>query len=167
MQSPEPSDPIVIGFVGPPHGVRGTVRVRPAGTGRHLREGIQPFVGVGRRRITGARATAKGFLVDFEGIGSREEAETLRSEELRLDRAELDEPDEGEFYVEDLVGLMALDGSGELVGVVSEVFESPAHEVLAVRSDAGELLIPFTLEHVPEVHVDAGRILVLPPTPDD
>jgi 16S rRNA processing protein RimM len=167
VESPEPSDPIVIGFIGPPHGVRGTVRVRPAGTGRHLREGVEPFIGAGRRRIIGARATGKGFLVDFEGIGSREEAEALRSEELRLERSELDEPDEGEFYVEDLVGLTALGDSGEAIGVVSEVFETPAHEVLSIRSDAGELLVPFTLEYVPEVHVDAGHIVVLPPTPDD
>lgn len=167
MESPELPDPIVIGFIGPPHGVRGTLRVRPAGTGRHLREGVAPFVGGGRRRILGVRATGKGFLVDLEGVGSREEAEALRSEELRLDRSELDEPEEGEFYVEDLVGLMAFDESGGVLGVVSEAFESPAHEVLAIRSEAGEKLVPFTLEHVPEVDLDAGRILVRPPDPDE
>lgn len=167
MERPEPHDPIVIGFIGPPHGIGGTLRVRPAGTGRHLREGVEPFVGGGRRRILKARATGKGFLVDLEGVGSRKEAEALRSEELRLDRSELDEPEEGEFYVEDLVGLVTFDEVGESLGVVSEIFESPAHEVLAIRSEAGETLVPFTLEHVPEVDVEAGRIVVRPPDPDE
>lgn len=167
MSGLELQDPIVIGFVGSPHGVCGTLRVRPAGTGRHLRKGVEPFVGGGRCRILKSRATNKGFLVDLEGVGSREEAETLRFEELRLDRSELDEPGEGEFYVEDLFGLMALDESGEILGVISEVFGTPAHEVLSIRSEAGEMLVPFTLEHAPEVDLGAGKIVVRPPEPDE
>lgn len=170
MDGIEPRDPIVIGFVGPPHGVRGTLRVRPAGAGRHLREGVEPFVGGERRRIVEVRETGKGFLVDLDGVGSREAAEALRSEELTLDRSELDEPEEGEFYVEDLVGLVAFDESGAALGVVSEVFETPAHEVVSIRSEsaeAGETLVPFTLEHAPEVDLEAGRMVVRPPEPDE
>lgn len=157
----------MIGFVSPPHGVRGTVRVKPAGDGRHLREGVEPFVGGERRRILSARPTNKGFLVDLEGVESREAAEALRSGELQLERFELDEPEEGEFYVEDLVGLMVFDESGNSIGAVSEVFETPAHEVVVVRSEHGESLVPFTLEHVPEVDVDSGRLVVRPPEPDE
>lgn len=167
MGSTEPPDPIVIGFVGPPHGVRGTLRVRPAGTGRHLREGIEPFVGGERRRILKVRETGKGFLVDLDGVGGREEAEKLRSEEMVLDRSELDRPEEGEFYVEDLVGLGAFDESGAVLGVVSEVLETPAHEVISIRSEEGEKLVPFTLEHTLEVDLEAGRIVVRPPEPDE
>lgn len=167
MGSSEPEDPVVIGFVGPPHGVRGTLRVKPAGDGRHLREGVEPFVGGERRRIVGSRSTNKGFLLDLEGVGSREAAEALRSEELQLDRCELDEPGEGEFYVEDLVGLAAIDESGGSLGVVSEVFETPAHEVVVIRSEDGEALVPFTLEHVPEVDAGSGRLVVRPPEPDE
>ena len=163
----EPNDPVVIGFVGPPHGVRGTVRVKPAGDGRHLREGIEPFVGGKRRRIIGSRSTNKGFLLDLEDIDSREAAEALRSEELQLDRCELDEPEEDEFYVEDLVGLVVFDESGYSLGVVSEVFETPAHEVVAIRSEDGESLVPFTPEHAPEVDLDSGRLVVRPPEPDE
>lgn len=167
MGPSEPKDPVVIGFAGPPHGVRGTIRVKPAGDGRHLREGVEPFIGGERRRIVGSRSTNKGFLLDLEGIDSREAAETLRSEELQLDRCELDEPETGEFYVEDLVGLAVFDESGGSLGVVSEVFETPAHEVLVIRSEDGERLVPFTLEHVPEVDVDSGRLVARPPEPDE
>lgn len=167
MELPKPKDPVVIGFVGPPHGVRGTVRVKPAGDGRHLREGVEPFVGGERRRIVEARPTNKGLLVDLEGIGSREAAGALRSEELQLERFELDEPEEGEFYVGDLVGLIVFDEPGNSLGVVSEVFETPAHEVVVIRSEDGERLVPFTLEHAPEVDLDAGRLVVRPPEPDE
>lgn len=167
MGSSEPEDPVVIGFVGPPHGVRGTIRVKSAGDGRHLREDVEPFVGGERRRIVNSRSTNKGFLVDLEGIGSREAAEALRSQELQLERCELDEPEEGEFYVEDLAGLAVFDESGYSLGVVSEAFETPAHEVLVIRSGDSEMLVPFTLEHVPEVDLNSGRAVIRPPEPDE
>jgi 16S rRNA processing protein RimM len=163
----ELSDPVVIGFVAAPHGIRGTVRVRATGSGTHLREAVEPVIAGRRRRILHVRRTPKGFLVDLEGVGDRRQAAALRGEELRLDRRELDSPGEGEFYVDDLVGLTAVDNGGDVVGVVEETFETPAHEVLVVRGGEepalSEHYVTFTLEHVPELDLEAGRVVVRPP----
>jgi 16S rRNA processing protein RimM len=160
----ELSDPVVIGVVVAPHGVRGTLRVRALGPGRHLREGTEPVVAGMRRRISAARQTSKGFLLDLEGVKSRADAKALGDEELLLDRKELDVPEEGEYYVTDLVGLTAVNDAGEVVGKVMDTFETAAHEVLVVREDDREdLYLPFTLEHVPEVDLRAGQVLIRPP----
>ncbi len=163
----ELSDPVVIGFVAAPHGTRGTLKVRPAGSGRHLREGVEPVVAGRRMRISHARQTPKGFLLDLEGVGDRSQAAALRGEELRLDRRELDAPEEGEFYVGDLIGLTARDEVGEVVGIVEETFETPAHEILVIRNKVepafAELYVPFTAEHVPELDLAAGLVVVRPP----
>jgi 16S rRNA processing protein RimM len=159
----EPSDPVVIGVVVTPHGVRGTLRVRATGSGRHLREGVEPFVAGRRRRISRVRKTPKGFLVDLEGVGDRWGAAALRGEELVLDRLELDDTEEGEFYVHDLLGLRAVNDAGEVVGTVVETLETPAHEVLVLRKEGEVLFVPFTIEHVPEVDLDTGRVVVRPP----
>ena len=161
-----PVDPVAIGVVVAPHGVGGTLRVRALGSGVHLRKDAEPFLAGDRRRIFTVRQTPKGFLLDVEGVEDRATAQALRGEELFLDRAELDPPSEEEFYVADLVGLTAVDDSGETVGTVTETFENPAHEVLVVRGTddaAPDLLVPFTLEHVPEVDLGAGRLVVRPP----
>ena len=140
------------------------MRVKPTGSGRHLREGLEPLVGEARRRILKSRETPKGFLVDVEGVEDRVGAAALRGMQIVLDRAELDEPDEDEFYIEDLVGLAAYDAeSGEQVGAVFHVFPTPAHDVLVVRSGEEEVYVPFTLEHVPEVDAEGGRISVKQP----
>ena len=163
----ELSDPVVIGFVAAPHGTRGTVKVRPAGSGRHLREGVEPVIAGRRMRISHARQTPKGFLLDLEGVGDRSRAAALRGEELRLDRRELDAPEEGEFYVGDLIGLSAKNDGGEVVGVVDETFETPAHEILVIRNKdepaLPERYVPFTAEHVPELDLAAGRVVVRVP----
>ena len=156
-------DPVPIGVVVGPHGVRGTLRVRAFGSGRHIREGMEPVVGGARRRISAARETPKGFLVDVEGIGSREDASSLKGEELLIGRGDLDPPEEGEFYVADLVGLTAIDDAGEVLGVVSDSFETAAHEVLVVRRGHQDVYVPFTLEHVPNVDLESGRLVIRPP----
>ena len=161
----ELSDPVVIGFVAAPHGTRGTVKVRPAGSGRHLREGVEPVIAGRRMRISYVRQTPKGFLLDLEGVGDRSQAAALRGEELRLDRQELDAPDEGEFYVGDLIGLTAVNEGGEVVGIVEATFQTPAHEILVIRTQERlpEQYVPFTTEHVPELDLAAGRVVVSPP----
>lgn len=158
------TDPVLIGLVAAPHGVRGTVKVKAPGSGRHLREGVEPFVDGVRRRILAARETPKGFLVDLEGVTGREEAARLRGSELLLDRRELDDPEDGEYYVGDLVGLAAYEAGGENIGTVVDVLDTPAHEVLVIRDGVdAEHYVPFTFEHVPVVDEERGRIVVNPP----
>jgi 16S rRNA processing protein RimM len=157
------AEPVVIGVISAPHGVRGTLRVRPPGSGRHLRRGVEPVVDGERRRILASRQTPKGFLVDLEGIGDRDLAASLRGSELTLDREELDAPDEEEFYVGDLVGLEVYDEAGTRIGSVSDVLETPAHEILLIRDDEedpAEHYVPFTYEHVPTVDPEGGRVVV-------
>lgn len=155
------ADPVVIGTIAAPHGVRGTLKVKVLGSGRHLRKGVKPVVKGERRRILAARETPKGFLVDFEGIGDRELAGCLRGTELLLDREELDALDAEEFYVGDLVGLEAYDAAGTRLGSVANIFETPAYEVLVVRDDeSAEHYVPFTLEHVPSVDMEEGRVVM-------
>ena len=140
------------------------MKVRAVGPGKHVRKNLAPVIAGARRKIFAVRQTPKGFLVEVEGVRSREEARTLKGEELLLDRGELDAPEEGEYYVADLVGLTAVDGAGEIVGTVEDTFETAAHEVLVVREeDDGDFLVPFTLEHVPELDPQAGRITIRPP----
>lgn len=142
------------------------MRVRATGSGRHLREGAEPLVAGRRRRILRARQTPKGFLLDLEDVNDRSVARALAGAELVLDRSELDANEEGEFYVADLVGLAAQTEDGRTLGRIRETFETRAHEVLVISGEgpgAAESYVPFTLEHVPEVDFQGGRVVVRPP----
>ena len=157
------ADPVVIGMISAPHGVRGTVRVRSPGSGRHLRRGVEPVVDGERRRILASRQTPKGFLVNLEGIGDRDLAASLRGCELILDREELDAPDKEEFYVGDLVGLEVYDEAGTRIGSVADILERRAHDILFIRDDekeTAEYYVPFTKLHVPTVDPEGGRVVV-------
>jgi 16S rRNA processing protein RimM len=62
-----------------------------------------------------------------------------------------------------LVGLDVVTTAGEAVGTVSEVLHLPAQDVLSVTSGDREILVPFVSAVVPQVDIDARRIVIDPP----
>lgn len=97
----------------------------------------------------------------FEGVEDRTAAEELVRAILWIDQD--DEPAEDDaWYDHQLVGL-AIVRDGAEVGRVIRVDHLPSQDLLVVRTDAGEVLVPFVKAIVPEVDVAAGRAVVTPP----
>jgi len=108
------------------------------------------------------RVQAGRWYVHFAEIRSREEADAARGVELTIDGAESDEDDA--WYVHQLVGLAVVRPDGEEVGEVVDLMTMPAHDLLVVRQPGGHrAMIPFVEDFVPEVDVEAGRVVVTPP----
>jgi 16S rRNA processing protein RimM len=100
------------------------------------------------------------LLVRLEGIADRDAALARRGAEVAVLRSELPQANEGEFYWDDLVGLVVETPSGEPLGRVERLFATGANDVLVVRGER-ERLIPFIPgDVVTEVDLDAGRIRV-------
>lgn len=108
------------------------------------------------------RVQAGRWYVQFEEIRDRDAAEAARGVELTLDGAESDEDDA--WYVHQLVGLAAVRPDGTALGEVVDLLSMPAQDVLVVREPNGHrAMIPFVEEFVPEVDVEAGRVVLTPP----
>lgn len=114
-------------------------------------------------RIDQARPFKDGYLVSFGGVESRNEAEALRGRYLLRARDELEPLAEGEVFLHDLPGLEVVTVEGRVLGRVREVYELQPSDLLEVRGDDGEFMIPFRNEIVVEVDLDAGRLVVDPP----
>ncbi len=159
---------VVVGRIGRPHGVRGEVTVEVRTDDPDLRFVVGGVLATdpadrGPVTIAGKRWHRDVLLLTVEGIGSREEAETLRDTELLVDIAdlpELDDPDS--FYDHQLVGLTARATDGTVLGEVVAVRHEGA-DLLVVRAADRELLIPFVSAIVPTVDVAAGFLVVDPP----
>ena len=50
-----------------------------------------------------------------------------------------------------------------MLGEVSEVLNLPGQDVLSIKTDSGEILIPFVRQLVPVVDIKAKRMTVIPP----
>jgi len=68
---------------------------------------------------------------------------------------------EGDFYLFELVGLQVFTVAGEYLGVIEEILETGANDVLVVKTQAqAEILLPSIPDVVKSVEPDAGRVLV-------
>jgi len=167
---------LVVGVVTRPHGVSGEVLVdvRTDKPGERFVPGsvlVTDPASVGpltiesvRRHTTGGRSR---LIVGFEDVLDRDSAEALRGVALRVETADSDlgtdrEPDE--YHDQELVGLVAVDETGERLGEVVRVEHAPASDLLVLRRpDGREALVPFVHAIVPEVDLGAGRVVLSPP----
>lgn len=100
-------------------------------------------------------------VVFLEDVEDRTVAETLVRAILWMDERE-DEVEDNAWYDHQLVGLDVLVDE-EIVGEVVRVEHLPAQDLLIVRVDDGEVMVPFVEAIVPTVDVAAGRVVVTPP----
>jgi 16S rRNA processing protein RimM len=152
-------------------GVRGEVAVAPLGGDvSRFTQGLALWLeGEGRSMSvqSARRGPGDDVVLALEGLSTPEDAASLRGKYLCVTRGERRSLGDNEWFIDDLVGLHAIDRDGIDVGVVASVDESPAHPVLVVDTDRGEQLIPLVAAFVESVDVPAGVIHVTPWKWDD
>ena len=105
--------------------------------------------------------SAKGLIVELEGVVDRDVAAAMRGFEIAIERALLPPVRKGQYYWTDLEGLRVINQDRVDFGCVDHLFDSGAHPILVVRNGDQERLIPFVLDrHVQSVDLDAGVIRV-------
>jgi len=103
----------------------------------------------------------------FEGVDDRTAAEGLVKAILWIDQdAETAPAEDDAWYDHQLIGLDVV-RDGEVIVQVVRVDHFPAQDLLIVRptgrGEDADVLVPFVSAIVPEVDVEAGRVVVTPP----
>ncbi|SFL83270.1 ribosome maturation factor RimM [Geodermatophilus ruber] len=163
------TDTVVVGRIGRPHGVRGevTIEVRTDDPDLRFAPGavlLTEPAARGPLTVVGRRWHREVLLLQFEGSGSREDAEELRNTELHVPVADLpalEDPDV--FYDHQLVGLAARLPDGAPLGEIVAVRHEGAELLVVRRGEGGELLVPFVAAIVPTVDLAGGFVVVDPP----
>lgn len=165
---------LVVGRVVKSHGVTGelVVEVRTDdpearfAPGSTLRAKASRVKGGAERSVVveGVRPHGARLLVRLAGVTDRDAADALRGSLFVIDSDDLpslDEPDT--YYDHQLEGLKVRTTTGQELGVVAEVLHTAAGELLAVKRDSGELLVPFVSAIVTSVSLDHGLLEIDPP----
>jgi 16S rRNA processing protein RimM len=160
--------PILVGIVARAHGIRGEVVVDPTSDvpGRFAPGTVlsAAIPGAGRLlTVVASRLFQRRWLVRFEGVATRGEAEALHGAELTVPRERVAPLPEGRYYRFQLLGLEARTPGGAPLGRVEDVFSTGANDVLTVRGARGEILIPMLDTVVRSVDLEAGVIVLDPP----
>lgn len=165
----EPDDlRVSVGYVRRAHGIRGEVLVRPLSdhpdrfkVGAAFltdEEPPRPVV------VDRSRPHRDGLVVLFAGVPDRDAAEELQGATLTIGASERRPLQDGEYWPEDLQGLVAVDPDGNHLGVVTGVVLGEAQDRLVIETgDKRSVEVPFVDAIVGDVHPSLGHVVVDPP----
>jgi len=156
---------ILVATIGRPHGVRGLVRLHAATADPVSVELLGDLKDEkGRHWQVSWRGAGIAELRDAQGraVADRNAAEALVNLRLYASRGALPETGEDEFYHADLIDMEAVSPEGEVLGKVSVVHDYGAGVSLEITGKR-IVLVPFTRACVPEIEIEAGRLIVVEP----
>lgn len=141
------------------HGVAGEVKIEvwldsPA----FMRKFKRLYLDGRELKIVSAREH-KGFLIaKIEGVDDINAAMPLKGRTVCIRREDARLP-KGTFFLQDIIGAAVVDESGEKIGTLTDVMESPAGNIYIVNGER-EHLIPAVPEFILSTDAEAGIITV-------
>ena len=184
VAAPLPGDAIEVGRVLDAWGIKGWVRIQPHSADtealfasttwffeppdvRFVR-GFDAFAGSVQVSVAEIKPHGDGVVARFEGMDSRNAAETLKGVRIFMPRSAFPATPEGEYYWVDLIGLEVWNREGQPMGVVRDLMPTGPHSVLVLahtetvdgKEQDAERMIPFVAAYVDDVDQKARRITV-------
>lgn len=104
------------------------------------------------------------FICTLSSVATREQAEALKGTKLYVPRSRLPRPKAGQYYYADLIGLEARLASGEVFGKVLDMKNFGAGDIIEISRPGGSELLPYNKDVVSKVEVEAGYLVINPPT---
>ena len=102
-------------------------------------------------------------LLKLQGINDRNSAETLRGSILQIRGNQLPPPDDGAFFHYQILGLLALDESGQELGSVTEIIDAGEVDVYVVTDHNGsQMLFPALHDVILDIDPVEQRLIVRP-----
>lgn len=154
---------ICVGVITSVNGVRGNVKIKSF---TESPEDITTFANVFNPelnrsfKISVVTLKKDHLIASIEGISTRNEAEELRNIKLYIKRSELSEAKDGEYYHADLMGLEVFYQDGVKAGLVKNIVNFGAGDILEVYDLTSEKLFyyPFNKQYVTDVNLEAGKV---------
>ena len=151
---------LVIGKIVKPQGIRGEVKVYPYTDDAEVFQEIsRVFIDGEEYKILHARFGDGMAYLSLRGVPDRNAAELLRDKELTIPREEAPAPEEGSYYIADILGSEIVTETGKLLGTLKDVRQA-ATDVYTLETEKGEVLFPTAKGVVLQVDVEHKRIVV-------
>ncbi len=154
---------IEIGGIARAHGIRGEVVIVTHDPESDTLAVVDTVYVAGTpRKIVEARDTQKGWLVQLEGIATRNDAEALRGKVVEVDRDQLELGDD-DILLADLVGCAVRKVDGTPWGTIAEVVAGDLQDLLVIHDGEVERMLPLVDQFVTSIDVPAKLVTVDPP----
>lgn len=157
---------IVVGEISGVFGIKGWVKVYSFTEPRENILNYSPWIlrkgsDLKTLEVLDGSLQGKAVVASLSGITDRDIAASLGGYEIVIDAGMLPEPEEGEYYWRDLIGLKVETEQGVTLGLVDYLLETGANDVLVVKDGEKERLIPFLQgQFVKKIDLESSLMIV-------
>ena len=163
-----PQNLLLIGKIVKPHGLRGDVKVMSYAESINTYDNLKAIYlkkgdgTIEALHINKVSPSKRLIILGLDGVEDVNKAEELRGLELFIDRNELEEAKEGEYYQHDLLGLNVFTLQGSDLGTIKNIMPTGDYDVLVVQKGKKEHLIPAIKDIVREVNLKEKKVVIEP-----
>lgn len=111
-------------------------------------------------KIKSLKKLNKYALVSFYGINDPETALKYRGAILSADKSLLPALREKEYFYEQIIGVTVYTTDGNIIGKVTDIFETGSNDVYVVKESNKEYLIPAIRDVIKEINLDEEKIII-------
>ena len=145
---------ILVGIISSAHGIKGDIIVKSYTSPIHNILDLKLFNNKNSIfPIQKIRIIPKGIICRYAQCQDRNQAEALMGTKLYCLKEDFLKTNEEEFYFEDLKNLSVLDSRRKKIGIISEVFNFGAGDLIEITflHSSATIIYPFTKDFFPEV----------------
>lgn len=159
-------DYITIGKVANAHGTKGDLKIFPTTDDitrfKKLKTVTLEFKNKEMTlNITGIKYSKNMVILTTKEISDMDTALSYKNASILVPMEDALPLAENENFIFQLIGLEAREEGGEVLGKLKDVLTTGAHDVYVIDDGSKHgLMIPATLEFVPEVNVEEGYLVV-------
>ncbi len=149
-----------VGVISNTHGVRGEVKVFPTTDDvRRFKKLKTVLLDTGREKrevkVESVRFFKQIVILKLQGIDDMDAALAIKGNSLLVSRQDAVRLNKDEYFIADMIGLDVCDDTDRPLGVVTDVLQTGANDVYAVRMEDGrELLLPAIKECILQIDME-------------
>lgn len=111
-------------------------------------------------KVVDGQLHGKAIIAQLDSVNDRDQAELLTGWDVLIGRSQLPKADKDEYYWDELIGLNVETDQGVSLGVVENLLETGANDVLIVQGER-DRAVPFLQgQTILSIDLDAGKIIV-------
>jgi 16S rRNA processing protein RimM len=156
---------VSVAYIKGPRGFKGelaAVLYRPSS------QSLKPGLNVLIRKEDEARECAVEYIkplrnriaLKLSGIDDEETASNWRHAEILVEKENLEPIEENHYYHFEIEGSRVYDEAGDLIGTVTYIGGAAGNDLLYVKTEESEIMIPFVKAIVKTVDVENRRIVI-------
>jgi 16S rRNA processing protein RimM len=104
--------------------------------------------------VADSHVQPKKLGAKLEGVNDRDAAAALKGCEIAVPRSLMPALEDNEYYWADLIGLDVVNEQGERLGAIEKLFATGANDVIVVKDETTERLVPFVAHVVLDVNLE-------------